>query len=333
MRAEDASGRKPGLTVSETQTRHVGNADSPGRDARLTVGRGEARPLPTTAQAYRACETITRAQARNFSYGIRLLPRRKRQALSAVYALARRIDDIGDGDGSTAGKLFALAALRAALDAPPDPADPVLVAVADAARRLPIPMGAFRELVDGVERDVRMDAGTFAGYATFDELVGYCRCVAGSVGRLCLGVFGPGGHPEAAGYADALGIGLQQTNILRDIREDLLHGRVYLPRADLDRFGVSLRLGADGALADPDGGLAALIRAAAERARTWYAEGMRLVPLLDRRSAACTVAMAGIYRRLLEDIAAEPRSVYDRRRSLSGRQKLAVAARALAGRG
>src|SRR5690242_11261310 len=207
------------------------------------------------ATAYDACEAITRQQARNFAYGIRLLPRPKRRALSAVYALARRIDDIGDGDSSTEAKVFALAAVRASLSAPPDPVDPVLVAVKDAARALPIPMAAFDELVDGVECDVRMDAGTFTGYATFDELVGYCRCVAGSVGRLCLGVFGSRPHPDAAHFADALGIALQQTNILRDIREDLLAGRVYLPKEDLDRYGVTLRLDADGALADPDGGL------------------------------------------------------------------------------
>ncbi len=223
--------------------------------------------------------------------------------------------------------------MRAALGAPPDPADPVQVAVADAAGRYPIPMGAFGELVDGVERDVRMDAGTFGGYATFADLVGYCRCVAGAVGRLCLGIFGSRPHPDAARYADALGIALQQTNILRDIREDLQHGRVYLPQEDLDRYGVTLALDDHGTLVDPHGGLAALIRASAQRARHWYADGLRLVPLLDRRSAACTTAMAGIYRRLLDDIAANPASVYDRRLGLSGRQKVGVAARALAGRG
>jgi phytoene synthase len=214
----------------------------------------------------------------------------------------------------------------------------VLTAVADAARRYPVPMGAFDELVDGVEADVRADAAAAASgsaepiYATFDELVGYCRCVAGAVGRLCLGIFGSGPDPRAARYADALGIALQQTNILRDIREDLQNGRIYLPAADLDRFGVRLAFDGRGALADPDGGLAALITDAARRARGWYAEGLRLVPMLDRRSAACATAMAGIYARLLTDIAADPRSVYDRRRSLTGWQKARVAAAALAGR-
>jgi phytoene synthase len=124
---------------------------------------------------------------------------------------------------------------------------------------------------------------------------------------------------------------LQQTNILRDIREDLQHGRVYLPRDELDRFGVHLVLDERGALLDETGGLAALITYSAARARRWYADGLRLLPLLDRRSAACTAAMAGIYALLLDEIRADPQSVYTRRRSLSTWQKAAVAVRALAG--
>ena len=291
---------------------------------------------PSLEDAYIACEAITRSEARNFYYGIRLLPPPKRSALCAVYALARRIDDIGDEEGPFAEKAVALAAVREALHGNADPADPVMLAVTDAATRYPIPMGAFEELVDGVTADVRMDADpdvTGGFYDTFDDMVGYCRNVAGSVGRLCLGIFGSREHQEAARYADALGVALQQTNILRDIREDLQNGRVYLPREDLERFGAELVVDEHGLLVDKSGGLAELIRYAAERARTWYADGLRLVPLLDRRSAACTLAMAGIYRRLLEEIAADPPSVYHQRRSLSGWQKAGVAARALAGRG
>jgi len=276
--------------------------------------------------AYRLCESITREQARNFYYGIRLLPAAKRSVLCAVYALARRVDDIGDGDLPTEEKVRALASLRADLSAIEGASDPVLAAVADAARRYPIPLAAFTELVDGVEMDV-----TGRRYQTFEDLVGYCRCVAGSIGRLCLGVFGSRPDPQAPQYADALGIALQQTNILRDIREDLVNGRVYLPQQDLDLFGVELVLDEQGALADKDGGLAALIRFSAERARSWYADGLRLIPLLDRRSAASAAAMSGIYRRLLERIEAQPALVYDRRLALSGWQKAGVAARALTG--
>ncbi len=282
----------------------------------------------TVGDAYARCEVITREQARNFYYGIRLLPGDKRAVLCAVYALARRIDDIGDGDLPTAEKLAQLKTLRAAMSALPGSTDPVLVAVADAVRRYPIPLDAFDELVDGVEMDV-----IGRTYPTFDDLVGYCRCVAGSVGRLCLAVFGSRPDPDAQRYADTLGIALQQTNILRDIREDLMGGRRYLPQEDLDRFGVELAVDERGTLVDSEGGLSALISFSARRAQEWYDDGLRLVPLLDRRSAACCSAMSGIYRRLLARIDAQPSAVFDKRLSLSGWQKAGVAARALTGLG
>jgi phytoene synthase len=291
------------------------------------------------AQAYLACETITRHEARNFYYGIRLLPAQKRRALCAVYALARRIDDIGDGDLPATAKLSGLNQVRSSLtalgtadlgEAEADGSDPVIIAVRDAAARYPIPLGAFEELVDGVRMDV-----VGGSYRTFDELAAYCRCVAGSIGRLCLAIFGGSSaavQPEAAEFADTLGIALQQTNILRDVREDLINGRIYLPQEDLDRFGVELELeGMDGALVDLDGGLAELIRYRAAEAHRWYQRGLQLVPMLDRRSAACCTAMAGIYVRLLDQIETTPQLVYDRRLSLSGWQKARVAVRALTG--
>jgi phytoene synthase len=330
--------------------------------------------------AYRHCEQITWTQARNFSYGIRLLPPAKRQALAAVYAFARRIDDIGDGDLPKPAKLAALADARASVtalgaqrnlpgqngkpagaDGKPSggdgkqsggngepsgaatDSDLVLVALTDAAGRFDIPLPAFGELIDGCEADVR---GTT--YRTFDDLLHYCRCVAGSIGRLSLGVFGTADVATAAPLADALGVALQLTNILRDIREDYLSGRIYLPAEDFERFGCSLENGAlqkvpegNGSLpsghlvrARGDGGnedkLAALVEFEAQRASTWYARGLTLIPLLDRRSAASAGAMAGIYFRLLQRIAASPRAVLERRMSLSAREKAMVAARSLA---
>ena len=313
-----------------------------------------------TRAAYRHCEEITWSQARNFAYGIRLLPPAKRQALAAVYAFARRIDDIGDGDLPPPAKLAALADARASVTAlsaghhppggngslprenggpPGDGAadDLVLVALADAASRFDIPLAAFGELIDGCEADVR---GTT--YRTFDDLLHYCRCVAGSIGRLSLGVFGAADVATAAPLADALGVALQLTNILRDIREDYLGGRVYLPAEDFERFGCSLGNGAlqpgaaehgsgqhgPGNGADGDK-LAALVEFEAERAGAWYAKGLTLIPLLDWRSAASAGAMAGIYHRLLERIAATPGVVLERRMSLSPREKALVAARSL----
>jgi len=281
--------------------------------------------------AYRHCEHVTRTQARNFSYGIRLLPAPKRRALSAVYAFARRVDDIGDGTLPASEKLTALGEARAAVtaidEAGADAAagDQVLVALADAARRYPIPLGAFGELIEGCEADVR---GT--SYATFGELEHYCRCVAGSIGRLSLGVFGSRDPATAEKLADNLGIALQLTNILRDIREDLGNGRVYLPAEDLERFGTELLPGrVDDLAGDP--GLAGVIRFEARRAFGWYTTGMRLLPLLDRRSAASAGAMAGIYLRLLEQIVADPAAALRQRQSLPGKAKAMVAVRALAG--
>ena len=281
--------------------------------------------------AYEHCEQVTRTQARNFSYGIRLLPPGKRRALSAVYAFARRVDDIGDGTLPAADKLAALADARSAVaalerdGARAAAGDPVLVALADAARRHPIPLGAFAELVDGCEADVR---GT--SYATFGELEHYCRCVAGSIGRLSLGVFGSRDPGTAEPLADALGVALQLTNILRDIREDLINGRVYLPAEDLERFGAVLRPERADVLAG-EPGLEDVVRFEARRAFGWYATGLRLLPLLDRRSAACTGAMSGIYLRLLKQIAAAPAAALRQRQSLPGKEKALVAARALAG--
>jgi phytoene synthase len=283
----------------------------------------------TASHAYRHCERIVRTRARNFSYGIRLLQAPKRRALSAVYAFARRIDDIGDADGPAGRRLALLAASRRALNTRrAGNGDLVLVALFDAARRYPIPLAAFEELIDGCAADV--GGATFTG---FEELLAYCRRVAGSVGRLSLGVFGSADLRVSAPLADALGVALQLTNILRDVHEDRLAGRVYLPAEDLERFRCTLELDAAGRFTDPPHRLDALMRFQAARARDWYAQGMRLPPLLDRRSAACTAAMAGIYRGLLDRIAACPAQALAGRSSLPAWEKAMVAARALAGAG
>ena len=185
-------------------------------------------------------------------------------------------------------------------------------------------MEAFHDLIAGVRMDLDHTA-----YSRFGELLPYCRRVGGSVGRLSLAVFGIASNEaaRAEGLADDLGVAMQLTNILRDVREDLVRGRVYLPAEDLDRFGCSAQ-----DLAGPaTPASAALIGFEAERARSWFRRGLELLPLLDRRSAACAGAMAGIYARLLERIRDMPEEVLRRRVSLSGGEKAWVAARALAG--
>jgi len=293
-----------------------------------------------TDEAYQQCEQITWEQARNFAYGIRLLPPAKRRALAAVYAYARRIDDIGDGDLPPQTKAAQLeqardqvhalvAAVKDGTATGVDSDDPVLVALLDTGARFDTPLVAFTELIDGCLADVNQ-----ATYKTFDDLLWYCRCVAGSIGRLSLGIYGAG-HPEKQNkMADDLGVALQITNILRDVREDFQNNRIYLPAEDLARFGIEFApFGEPEPF--PSGAMQArfanLVEFEAARAREWYGSGLRLLATIDRRSGACTGAMAGIYRRLLDRIAANPHAVLQGRMSLPGSEKALVAVEALAG--
>ena len=298
------------------------------------------------AAAYRHCEAVTRGQAANFYYGIRLLSGERRRAMCAVYAFARRIDDIGDGELDAAEKARLLELEDSALDAPdPREGDPVMLALADTQRRFPLSPGTLHDLIAGVRMDLAETT-----YEDFDALVLYCRRVAGAIGRACLAIFAlragaEAERPRAEQLADDLGVALQLTNILRDLREDAQHGRVYLPAEDLVRFGLipagepgTLERRAELLLAalDEDAArerLGALVHFEAARAREWFERGLTLTALLDRRSAACVLAMAGIYRRLLERIDADPEQAAKRRMSLPAREKAWVAARGMLGAG
>lgn len=273
---------------------------------------------PVLEHAYAETRRIARASGSSFYMGMRLLPPGRRDALFAVYALARRIDDIADDDGTADRKLEQLEALRTELAALEHSDDAVLVAVRDAAARYPIPLAAFDDLLEGAEADVR---GT--EYATFADLERYCRCVAGSIGRLSLGVFETTHRATAEPLADDLGVALQLANILRDVRDDLRHGRCYLPQEDLERFGCRV----DG---DTIAGDAELVLAfEAERALAWLEHGLALVPLLDRRSARTVHAMTAAYGRLLERIAVEPGAALRARVSLPKWEKPLVVASSL----
>src|SRR5690606_14619978 len=240
--------RRTRRTSRPAQARQDASAARGGRhSARKGVIRtveSEAYASPPVLAAYRYCEAVTGHQARNFAYGIRLLPTPKRRAMSALYAFSRRVDDIGDGALDREVKAARLEDTRQLLTriregaVDEDDTDPVAVALAHAADRFPIPLGGLDELIDGVQMDVRG-----ATYETWDDLKVYCRCVAGAIGRLSLGVFGtePGAPAaeRAPEYDDTLGLALQLTNILRDVREDAVGGRTYLPADDLAKFGCS----------------------------------------------------------------------------------------------
>jgi len=261
-------------------------------------------------EAYAEVGRITRREAKNFAYGIMLLPREKRQAIAAIYAFARRVDDVADGDLPLEEKRAQLEQLRAALDG--DPADPVFVALRDARARFGIPREPLAALIDGGLQDTEQ-----ATYTDFAELRGYCEKVAGAVGLACVPVYG---SPDTE-RAMTLGIALQLINIIRDVDEDQRLGRVYLPQDELTAFEVD-------ELA-PTPQFRELMAFEAERARTYLAEGLRLLDSLDRRSALCVGTFAGLYRETLDRIEAGGFDVFGEKTRLSTPRKLAVVARGL----
>ena len=261
-------------------------------------------------EAYAEVGRITRREAKNFAYGIMVLPRAKRQAIAAIYAFARRVDDVADGELPLEEKRAQLEELRAALSE--DPANPVFVALRDARERFGIPSEPLEALIDGGLQDTEQ-----ATYADFAELRGYCEKVAGAVGLACVPVYGS----DDTEHARTLGIALQLINIIRDVDEDQKLGRVYLPQDELAAFEVE-------ELA-PSPQFRELMAFEAERARTYLAEGLRLLESLDRRSALCVGTFAGLYRETLDRIEAGGFDVFGEKTRLSTPRKLAVVAKGL----
>jgi phytoene synthase len=271
-------------------------------------------------QAYAEVERVTRARAKNFAYGIMVLPREKRRAIAAIYAFARAVDDGADEpELPDAEKREELEALRVALDDPP--ADPMHVALAHARARFAIPRDALAEIVDGGLQDLEQRR-----YATFDDLRAYCDKVAGAVGVACIAVYGSDDRERAA----TLGLALQLINIMRDVAEDWTLGRVYLPQDELAAHGVTEDDLAAGRMT-PE--WRALMTFQARRARTHLDEGLRLLESLDRRSALCVSTFAGLYRGQLDRMEANDFDVFGASCRLSTTAKLAVVARGVLQRG
>jgi 15-cis-phytoene synthase len=272
--------------------------------------------------AYAEVARITRREARNFAWGIAILPRPKRRAVAALYAFARRVDDIADDPHrSVEERRRGLEACRAAVETlPAAPADDaVLVALSDATSRYPVPRDTLLDLVDGGIMDAEQSR-----YASWQELRTYCRRVAGAVGLACTAVYGPSDPAAAEPRAEALGVALQQINIMRDVAEDWGLGRVYLPQDELTQFGVSE---ADIGAAHVGSGWYALMEHQDRRAEILMRDGLELLPLLDRRSALCVRAFAGIYRGLLVQMRGRRYDVFSQRPELSAVGKVrAVAA-------
>jgi phytoene synthase len=271
----------------------------------------------TVEEAYAAVLRITNETARNFAWGIRVLPGPKRRAVAALYAFARIVDDLADREEPARDELERWSDAVEALPASPD-GDPVLVALADAMTRYGIPREALADLVRGALMDCERNR-----YESWDELREYCRRVAGSVGIACAAVYEPSSWEAARPRAETLGLALQQINIMRDVPEDWGLGRVYLPRDERERFGVTeedLAAGRTG----PE--WRALMHHQASRAETLMREGLELLQLLDRRSALCVRSFAGVYRGLLDQMRSREYDVFSRRPTLSAAGKVKAVA-------
>ena len=279
----------------------------------------------TVDEAYDRCTEITRVEARNFYFGFILLPRERRRGIHALYAFSRLCDDSVDGAEGRAEKAAAVAARRRDVEAayagtvPAD--DPVLIALADAIRRFGIPRAPMDALVDGVEMDLDTNR-----YADWPALKLYCDRVAGAVGVLSLHVFGFR-DPAAVRHAEDLGVAMQVVNIMRDVQEDSLRDRIYLPADEMAAHGVSEAVIMTDRMTP---GMHDLMQEQARRAGAYFASGRRLLPLLDMRARMCVQMLGALYEDILARIAARGFDYTQGRVSLSGRRKASLMARSVA---
>lgn len=267
-------------------------------------------------ECYSFCRSYTKGRAKNFYYAFAVLPPAKRRAIYAAYAFAGHCDDVADEPGDPAEKAARLAAYRAQLRAcyQGDRRDPLFRALGDAVDQFRIPARYFEDLLAGIEMDLTIDR-----YASFEDLRLYCYRVASTIGLICVSIFGHRPHPQAEQVAADMGVALQLTNIMRDVREDAERGRVYLPQEDLRRFGCreeTLRSG------QADGPFRELLAFEATRARSYFASGRRLLPLLDPRSRMCVNVLQGVYAEILRRIEGCNFDVLSGRVSLSSGEKI-----------
>jgi phytoene synthase len=288
-------------------------------------------PLQLRA-AYSVCRHIARSSARNFYYGFLVLPKNKRNAMSAVYAFMRRADDISDDPSippeQRRAKLAAwIDGLRRVFDGERTD-DPVFMALGDTQKTFNIPLDLLEKLVQGTAMDLPEQAADGAAiarlhYETFEQLYDYCYHVASVVGLVCIRIFGYR-DPDAEKLAEQTGVAFQLTNIIRDVKEDSQLGRVYLPYEDLRRFGVEPKALTNGNAAQV---FRPVLEFEAQRARELYRAAEQLMPLIDDDSQPALWTLVEIYRRLLERIAQRGYDVFSERVRLSTAEKLSILAK------
>ena len=265
-------------------------------------------------QSYQQCESITAVHSRSFHLASQLLPTEKRRAARALYAFCRVSDDIVDRAQNDAQERLAQWRRRATAIHPPQD-DLVAIAWADARLRFNVPIRYAEQLIDGVARDFRP-----VRYDTFEELAAYCYGVASTVGLMSMHIIGFAG-PVAIPYAIKLGVALQMTNILRDVGEDWRAGRLYLPREELERYGLSDEDLTNGVVT---GRWRSFMRFQIERNRRLYDEAMPGIGMLNADGRFAIAAAAGLYRGILDEIERNDYDNFHRRAVVSSGRKLCM---------
>lgn len=285
----------------------------------------------TIAEAYATCRSIAKREAKNFYYSFRVLPQHKSDAMCAVYAFMRRADDISDDESRSIAERRNimqqwLEAWRAARNGGPTD-DPIFLALNDTQQRFTIPDALLEELVQGTSMDLEPQPVSASGlqtFATFDDLYRYCYLVASVVGLVCIRIFGYS-DLRAEKFAEETGVAFQLTNILRDVKEDVERGRVYLPLDLLDKYGVCidrLKALATGAAINPKE--RAMLHSLSSRAEQYYGSAERLLPLIDRDSRAALWVLVRIYHELLHKIEKAGHDVFTERVSVPTAEKLGI---------
>ena len=272
-------------------------------------------------RAERLNREMAKREAGNFYWGFISLGYHERMAIYALYNFARQVDDEADAVGleNLPARLAAHRERISRCVRGEYGGDPILRVLAEAVDRYAIPERELQMLVDGVEMDFNRSR-----YETFEELRAYCTLVASVVGRMCVRIFGFS-DPVALERADDLGLALQLTNILRDVREDAVDmARVYLPQEELRRFGIPEAALFKGEIV---GGWEDLIAYSVARARRYFRSGYEVLRYIPRRPAACVQTMAGIYEELLKKIERDPALPLRERAALSKTEKLRVVVR------
>lgn len=270
--------------------------------------------------AYSHCQRVTKENARNFYYTFRPMPSDKRRAMYAVYAYCRLCDDIADGELPIEDKRLGFEKVRQNLRAsePSGEDAPMYRALHDAAVRFGIPYSYFEEILEGVEMDMSKSR-----FANFEELREYCYKVASVVGLVCIRIFGYE-DPKAKDYAVDMGLAMQLTNILRDVKEDVERGRIYIPQDEMRRFEYSEAELERGALNDE---FKSLMAYQAERAHGYFESSRALFPLISADARTCPKLMHATYSGILELIEQADYNVFERRIGISAGAKLVLLAR------